>query len=69
MGPEGASVMTAAQSAFLDGWSSSMWLAAGIAAAAALAAAVLIPSAQTRTTGNTGNTGNTGMVLGAAEAM
>ena len=34
----------AAQQAFLDGWSSAMWLAAGIALGAAATAAAIIPS-------------------------
>ena len=43
MGSDGASLIGAAQRAFLDGWSGSMWLAAGIAVATAVGALVLIP--------------------------
>ena len=40
MGPEGQGLLESAQLAFLDGWSGAMWLAAGVAIAAAVAAAV-----------------------------
>ncbi len=44
MGPAGAAVMDAARNAFLDGWSTAMWISAGLSLAAALFALVWTPS-------------------------
>lgn len=44
MGPEGARVMDAARSAFLDGWALSMWVSAALALGVAVLAAVWTPS-------------------------
>jgi EmrB/QacA subfamily drug resistance transporter len=44
LGSQGDAVMTAARSAFVDGWGLAMWLSAGIAVFAAVLAAVLTPS-------------------------
>ena len=44
MGPEGARVMDAARSAFLDGWALSMWVSAALALGVAVLAAFWTPS-------------------------
>lgn len=43
MGPDGAPLMDAARSAFLDGWALSMWVSAALAVGVALLAAVWTP--------------------------
>lgn len=50
MGPQGQPLWEAAQSAFVNGWTSSMWLSAGIAAAAAVFAFAWTPRRATATT-------------------
>lgn len=49
LGTGGSSLITAAQQAFLEGWSSAMWIAAGISVTAAGVAAILIPRRGTST--------------------
>lgn len=44
LGPQGAGILEAARTAFVDGWAVSMWLSAGLAVAAALFALVWTPS-------------------------
>lgn len=46
LGADGGSLIAAAQHAFLEGWSTAMWIAAGVAIVAALAAALIIPGRQ-----------------------
>ena len=43
LGPQGEGLMAAARSAFVDGWTASMWLSAGLALAAAAFAFVWLP--------------------------
>ncbi len=41
LGPDGATIAEAARSAFLDGWGSTMWIAAGLALVAGIAGATI----------------------------
>lgn len=47
LGPQGEGLMAAARSAFVDGWTASMWLSAGLALAAAAFAFVWLPRRDT----------------------
>lgn len=44
LGPDGLALISSAQSAFIDGWGTAMWIAAGIAALASVLAAAFIPA-------------------------
>jgi EmrB/QacA subfamily drug resistance transporter len=67
LGTDGGSLIDAAQQAFLDGWSTAMWIAAGVALLAAVAAAAIIPGRETPD--DTDENGDDDLLASAAEVV